>query len=121
MSAEVVTAPGRCAMAEGLLRGRGRASRVDPWVAAHLRECEACRRTAHEYATLARGLETLADAAAPADPPLLDAIARRIDDELRHRLRRTVALATVAGGLVVAGAAGLVARTARSRAMLGAG
>lgn len=120
MSAEVVTAPGRCAMAEALLRGRGGASRVEPWVAEHLRGCPACRRTAHEYATLARGLEALRDAPAPDDAGLFDAVARRIDDELRHRLRRTVALATVAGGLVVAGAAGVLARTARARTLVGA-
>lgn len=120
MSAELATAPGRCAMAEALLRGRGSTSRVEPWVADHLRGCESCRRTAHEFATLARGLEALRDAPPPEDPGLFDAVARRIDDELRRRLRRSVALATVAGGLVVAGA-GVVARSARARALLTTG
>ncbi len=104
-------------MAEALLRGRGRASRVDPVVAEHLRTCAACRRTAHEYATLARGLEGLAEAPAPDDPRLVDAIVRHIDDDLRRRLHRTWAMATVASGLVVAGAAGVVARAARVRAV----
>jgi hypothetical protein len=117
MSADIVTAPGRCAAATALLRGRGRASRVAPEVADHLRTCAACRRTAHEYAALARGLEALAEVPAPDDPRLFDAIARRIDDELRRRLHRTWAVATVAGGLVVAGTAGAAAWAARTRTL----
>ncbi len=49
------------------------------------------------------------------DPGLVEAIAKRVDAEIGRRLRRTWAIATVAGGLVVAGVAGVATHVARGR------
>ena len=49
------------------------------------------------------------------DPGLVEAIAKRVDAEIGRQLRRTWAIATVAGGLVVAGAAGVATHMARGR------
>ena len=108
-----------CAMVQGLRRGMGRVVELDEDCAAHVRTCADCSVRAQEYTHLAHDLRALRDRPAAADPRLVESIARRIDDEVGRRLRRSWAVATVAGGLAVAGVAGVAARVLRSRSVLG--
>jgi hypothetical protein len=104
-----VRADGRCALVQALARS-GRV--LPPVAAAHLGRCEPCREVAGQYRWLAAELRALAPTTVPDDPALVSSIGRRLDAE-RRRLRRVRALATVAGGLAVAGAAGVATTVAR--------
>ncbi len=108
-------ADARCAR----VRAQARAGRTSLDAEAHLLGCAACREVAGQYRWLAAELRALAPAAVPDDPAVVAAIGGRIDQHVR-RLRRARAVATVAGGLVVAGVAG-VATTVARRDRLAAG
>ena len=111
---------GGCATVQGLVRGQGGSAGVDALTAAHLGSCAACRLRSQEYTRLARDLRALRGRPAAADPAFIESIIRRIDDERDRRFRRSWAIATVAGGLTAAAAAGVVTRAFRSRGALGA-
>ena len=105
--------PGACAMVHGLLRGGVVPATFEPWSQRHLRRCATCRRTAHEYARLAGELRALRAGVAVDDSGVVESIARLVDVEIGRRLRRTWAITTVAGGLVIAAGAGVVAYLVR--------
>ena len=105
--------PGACAMVQGLLRGAVATTAFPPASQRHLRQCPSCRRTAHEYTRLAGELRALRSGAALDDSGVVESIARLVDVEIRRRLRRTWAIGTLAGGLVVAAGAGVVAHLVR--------
>ncbi len=107
-------------MVQGLVRGQGGSARVDALTAAHLRSCAACRMRSQEYTWLARDLRSLRGLRAADDPAFIESIIRRIDEERDRRFLRSWAIATVAGGLTAAAAAGVVTRAFRSRGGLGA-
>lgn len=107
-------ADGRCALVQALARS-GRP--LPPVAAAHVGRCEDCREVAGQFRWLAAELRALAPVATADDPALVSAIGRRIDAEAR-RLRRVRALATVAGGLAVAGVAGVASTVARRERLL---
>jgi predicted anti-sigma-YlaC factor YlaD len=110
----VVRADARCAW----VQAHARAGRTSVDVDAHLLGCDACREVTGQYRWLAAELRALAEVEASGSPALVAAIGRRIDDHVR-RLRRVRAVATVAGGLVVAGAG--VATTVARRDRLASG
>lgn len=109
---------GACAMVQGLLRGAVGSTALPPASQRHLRQCSSCRRTAHEYTRLAGELRALRSGAAPDDSGVVESIARLVDAEIGRRLRRTWAIATVAGGLAVAAGAGVVAHLVREHGLV---
>jgi len=108
-------------MVQGFLRGGGTPAGLDASTSAHVRRCPACRTSAQQYERLAGELRALRDLPAADDPSLVEAIARRVDDEIGRRLRRTWAIGTVAGGLAVAGAAGVAGHLLRGRIVVAGG
>ena len=101
-------ADARCAWAQA----QARAGRTSLDIEAHLLGCASCREVAGQYRWLAAELRGLGSVSASDDPSLVAAVGVRIDEHVR-RLRRVRALATVAGGLVVAGVAGVATTAAR--------
>lgn len=101
-------ADARCAR----VQAEARAGRTSLDAEVHLLGCDACRDIAGQYLWLAAELRALASVPAPDDPAVVAAIGGCIDDHER-RLRRVRAVATVGGGLVVAGLAGLATTVAR--------
>lgn len=102
-----------CATVQGLLRGAVAPDRFTAASQRHLRHCATCRRTAREYERLAGELRALRSGTAVDDSGVVESIARLVDAEIGRRLRRTWAIATVAGGLAVAAGAGVLAYLAR--------
>jgi hypothetical protein len=98
---------------QGLLRGSVAPERFAPASQHHFRHCASCRRTARDYERLAGELRALRTGRVADDPGMVESIARLVDVEIGRRLRRTWAIAGVAGGLVVAAGAGVLAHVAR--------
>ncbi len=106
-----------CATVQGLLRGAVAPESFTPASQRHLLHCASCRRTAHDYARLAGELRALRDGYSVDESGVVESIARLVDAEIGRRLRRTWAIATVAGGLVVAASAGVVAHLVREHGL----